>query len=114
MGALMGIVTMLLLFQAICGLWMVISAYKASIGWFLFMVSMLFGGSVFFTASLGPALGSMVVLGCLLVFVVKHWDEVRTPFLLMLAATVIRVAVVRQADKTLAEQSRQQESAQVR
>jgi hypothetical protein len=56
----------------------------------------------------------MVVLGCLLVFVVKHWDEVRTPFLLMLAATVIRVAVVRQADKTLAEQSRQQESAQVR
>jgi hypothetical protein len=103
MGAVVSILAIIALLQAIFGLWILVKAYQVSFGWFLFLLLLGLGASM---GAVGAPLGTAIKLGAVLLFVVNYWQHVRTPFLLFLAASVVHTVVLVQANRTLAEQQR--------
>jgi hypothetical protein len=114
MGAFLSILAIIAVVRAILGLWLLVKAYQASFGWFLYLILLGLGGTVMFANALGPIVGPAIVLGGALLFVVKYWDEVRTPFLLLVAVSVVQTIVLVQAGRTLADQRKQALTEQVR
>jgi hypothetical protein len=109
---LVAMLPILALIQAVLALWLLVKAYQLSTGWFLFLFPLYLGAGVLFTESLGPVLGGLIVMGGTLLFVVSYWQDVKTPFVLLMATGALSTLILVQAGRTLREQARQQAQTQ--
>jgi hypothetical protein len=102
MGTVLSMLMLLSGIQLILGLWILAKAFELSFGWFLVLVV------AFLMALAGPVddglLRLAIMAGAPLLFVIKFWDEVRTPVALFIGALAIQAVVVTQIVATLAEQ----------
>ena len=114
MGAVLAILLILKLIGGILGLWLLVKALEVSLGWFLFLLPLYMGAAGVVWAELfGPVIGTSILLGGTLMFVVNYWREVRALFLLFLAANVVHAIVVVEAGRAL-ERPREARTEQAR